>query len=157
MLILSGIVFAQTDKPESLTARQYYEELKAASGVPSLMTMVCFRESSSDIFDVIGFTSEFEATAKAKGISLTPKDRKMFSARDGLFVQTYKKGVMTGEDLMTHDKSSPQEWYSGFQSKDHKFHLIVTLSPSGRYRRAVYVDTKALPTSEGYGKCEAIR
>lgn len=42
MLMISGLAFAQT-KPETLTARQYYEELKAASGVNKFATLVCFR------------------------------------------------------------------------------------------------------------------
>ena len=155
--MFSGIAFAQADKPETLTARQYYEELKAASGFNPYFTSVCFRPDSPDIFDLLGFTREFEATARAKGIPLTPKERKQFAAGDGLLIRTYKKGVQTGEDMLDRDKNNPQSWRSEFKGKGYTFHLIVTLSPAGRYRRAVYVDDRSSVTSEGYGKCEPIQ
>jgi hypothetical protein len=155
-LMFSGLAFTQTNKSEALTARQYYEELKAASGLNPLFTSVCFRPDSPEVFDLLGFTKEFEATAKERGLPLTPKDRKMFATGDGLLVRTYTKGVQTGEDILTHAKN-PQDWYSDVQGKGHKFRLIVTLSPAGRYRRAAYVDNKMLPAAEVYGRCESIQ
>ena len=156
-LMFSGIVFAQTDKPATLTARQYYEELKAASGLNPLFTSVCFRTNSPESFDLLGFTKEFEATAKAKGIPVTPEDRKLYARVDSLVIRIYTKGVQTGEDTLDRDKNNPESWRSEITGKGHTFHLIVTLSPAGRYRRAVYVDGDAKVASEGYGKCEPIQ
>jgi len=47
--------FTQTDKPEKLTARRYYEELKAAGGVNRFANLVCFRSDDSEIFDLLSF------------------------------------------------------------------------------------------------------
>jgi hypothetical protein len=155
-LMFSGIAFTQTEKPERLTARQYYEELRAASGLNPYFTSVCFRTNAPESFDLLGFTKEFEATAKAKGIPVTDKDRKLFAKGDGLLVRIYTKGVKTGEDTLDRDKNDPQYWRSDINVKGHTFHLVVTLSPAGRYRRAVYVDDNPAVKSEGYGKCEPI-
>jgi hypothetical protein len=156
-LVLSGLAFTQGNNSETLTARQYYEELKVASGINGLATLVCFRPDDSGIFDLLAFTKDVEATAKARGITLTPEDRKMFNRLDSLFITTYKKGVKTGEGLMTHDKDNAEDWYDDRQFEGHKMRLVITLSPAGRYRRAVYVDKSSSPRSETYGKCEPIQ
>lgn len=157
ILVLSGLA-AQTPTPEeTMTGRQFYNELKAASGLNPLFTTVCFRPDRPDAFDLIGFTKQFETTARAKGIPLTAKERKAYASLDGLMTQTYVKGIASGEDMLTQDKVNREQWHSYSQVKGHRFHLIVSLSPVGRYRRSVYVDNGFTPSAEGFGKCEPIQ
>lgn len=76
---------------------------------------------------------------------------------DSLFITTYKKGVRMGDGLMTHDKDNADDWYGDAQVKGHKIRLVISLSPAGRYRRAVYMDDSTTTDTETYGKCEPIR
>jgi len=122
-----------------------------------LKSSICFRSDDSEIFDLLAFTKEVEAVAEAKGITMTPADRKMFGRLDSLWIVTYNKGVKVGEGMMTHDKNNTDDWYDDAQTEGHKMRLVVSLSPAGRYRRAVYLDKSSTPRTEGYGKCQPIR
>ena len=154
-LMVSGLAFTQAP-PDEPAARQYYDELRAVSGINPLMTSVCFRPGEPEVFEVIGFSRDFAETMKAKGKQLDPALKN--SAKDNLLIsQTYKRGVKTGENLLSKDKGESDSWFQEYTSKGHKFRLVISISPAGRYRRAVYVDNKITATAEGYGKCEPIQ
>ena len=154
-LVVSGLTFAQTP-PDKPTARQYYDELRTVSGLNPLMTVVCFRDDSPDFFEVLGFTKDFPATIKAKGLKPSP-DAEIVTGESLLLSQAYSHGVKTMTSLLANDKDNPDSWYDVYKSKGHKFRLVLTISPSGRYRRAVYVDNKPTAAAGGYGKCEPIK
>jgi hypothetical protein len=156
-LLLSGLAHAQANSSDTMTARQYYDELRAAKGLNPLVTTVCFRPDSPYTFEVIGFTKDFPATAKAKGIKWPPKGTQVPETKEEfLFSQTYIRGVMTGESLLSHDKNQPNSWHEEYVNKGSTFQLVITMSPTGRYRRAVYTDKKPVAAFEKYGKCEPI-
>jgi hypothetical protein len=154
VLTVSGLAFAQTASDER-TARQYYNEVWAASGLNPLVTTVCFRPGEPDVFEVIGFTKDFPETMKAKGMKPDPVVSN--KPRENLLLShTYRHGVKAAENLLAHDELDSNSWFDDYTSKGHKFRLVITLSPAGRYRRAVYVDTNILPAAETSGKCEPI-
>src|SRR5256885_13705509 len=154
--MVSGLAIAQTP-PDKPTARAYYDELKAASGLNPLMTTVCFRDDSPDFFEVIGFSKDFSETMKAKGIKRSPEDARIAAGENLLLSQAYNHGVKLSTILLANDKDDSNSWYDDYKSKGHKFRLVITISPAGRYRRAVYLDNQVAPARESFGKCEPIQ
>jgi len=156
--LLICVAFGQNSKSENPHARDFYTELKEVNGLNPLVTTVCFRPDSPDAFDVLGFSQDFNATAKAKGIPLPEQTRKEFRTTENfLFLQTYINGVKTAESLLLHDKDDSNTWYDEGQTDKHTWRLKVSISPSGRIRRAVYMDKEFLPKAEQFGKCELIK
>ncbi len=110
------------------------------------------------MFELVGFTRDFPATAQAKGIPVMMQEgRLLFSQGDELVSTTYIKGVKTGDSVYDRDPRDPTSWDHTLKLRRHKLRLVVTISGTGRYRRVAYLDHDSRPLERLYGQCEAIR
>lgn len=147
-------MFAQ-NKP--LTARDYYNELKAANNfIHYSDTYVCFRDDDSPSFAIISRGSDIIDEMKVAGH--TP-EKVVVQAKDLLFVQTYFKGV--ANTMETYDPvvgKKGTDWEIEFGKPLHGKIVYSINWTTGRYRMMTYAldYNKTLPADEGSGKCEVI-
>ena len=165
-IVILAFTAAQTAE---VSVRRYYNELRAVNGFNPFMTTVCFIDHKEDggghpdntgmddTFFTLGFTKDFLATAKAKSIPLTEKTRKTFEGTDMLMSVSYVRGVKTQEDLFDHDHEDSNSWYTSYDLHDGpRVRVTFSISPSGRFTRAVYVNQQPLAAFKMYGKCESM-
>jgi len=155
ILIVASATFAQ-DKA-TMTARDYYNELKAANNFNHYSdTYVCFRDDDSPSFAVISRGSDIIQEMKDSGH--TP-EKAVLLAKNELFVQTYYKGV--ANSLNPYDSVPGKEgtdWDIEFGKPLHGRIVYSINWKTGRYRMLTYAldSNKTLPADESSGKCELI-
>lgn len=156
VLVLMGAaaVFAQ-DKP--LTARDYFNELKAANNFNRYSdTWVCFRDDDSPSFAVMSRGTDI--LDEMKKVGHTP-EKPVLLAKNELFVQTYFKGVANSLD--PYDPVPGKEgtdWDIEFGKPLHGRIVYSINWKTGRYRMLTYAldYNKTQPAYESSGKCELI-
>jgi hypothetical protein len=170
LLLMSATSVLAQDKP--LSARDYYNELKAANNFNHYSdTYVCFRDDDSPSFAVISSGSDIIDEMRKAGH--TP-EKEMLESKDLLFVQTYFKGV--ANTLISYDPVPGKEgtaWDTEFGNAAASRNGTPTATPTkplhgrivysinwktGRYRMLIYAldYNKSVPADEGSGKCEVI-
>lgn len=148
---------AQEKNP--LTARDYYNELKAANGFARYKdTYACFRDDNVPTFYVISRASDVIYEMRKAGAA-PPKD--LLKAKDFLFIETYYKGVSNGVQMYDPVGKEGTDWQVEFRRPPAPIHLRIRWSINlltGRYRMLLYALDRSdtLPTAEVAGKCEAI-
>jgi hypothetical protein len=150
--------------PSSLsaqTARQYFDELKSANTFTRYKDIyACFRDDETPSFAVVARVSDVIAEMKKGGDATGAK--LLAEAKDGLFVQTYYKGVGSEEYLYDFVKKNLND--------DNKEYQLEFKNPmpgkmtysinwaTGRYLLAVYMfqRSRVVPAAQVGGKCELI-
>jgi hypothetical protein len=161
-LALAGLVlmsafatFAQVKAP--LTARDYFNELKAANNFNHYSdTWVCFHDDDVPSFAVISRGGDIIDEMKKAGH--TP-EKAVLLAKNELFVQTYFKGV--ANTLQPYDPVPGKEgtdWDIEFGKPLHGRIVYSINWATGRYRMLTYAldSNKTLPAAQSSGKCEPI-
>lgn len=154
-LVLSAASMLAQNK--TLTARDYYNELKAANNFNHYSdTYVCFRDDDSPSFAIISRGSDIIDEMKEAGH--TP-EKAVVQAKDLLFVQTYFKGV--ANEMEPYDPvvgKAGTDWEIEFGKPLHGKMIYSINWATGRYRLQIYdLDhNKTLPADEVSGKCEVI-
>jgi hypothetical protein len=155
-LVLMSVapVLAQ-DKP--LTARDYFNELKAANNFNHYGdTYVCFRDDDVPGFAIISRGSDIIDEMKKAG---HPPEKDVLEAKNVLFVQTYFKGVANSRQ--PYDPVPGKEgtdWDAEFSKPLHGRIAYLINWKTGRYRMLTYAldYDKSSPAAESSGKCEVI-
>jgi hypothetical protein len=154
-LISASATFAQDKRV--MTARDYYDELKAANNFNQYNdTYVCFRDDDVPSFAVISRGSDIIDEMNESGH--TP-EKAVVQAKDALFVEIYFKGV--ANKLQPYAPVVGKEgtdWYFEFSSPAHGKIVYSINWKTGRYRMLTYAldYNKTLPADESSGKCELI-
>lgn len=143
------------------TAREYFDELKGANTFTRYKDIyACFPDDEKPSFAVVAPVSDVIAEMKKSGDADAAK--LLAEAKDGLFVQTYYKGVGSQEYLYDLVKKNLND--------DNKEYQIEFKSPmpgkmtysinwgTGRYLLAVYMfqRSRVVPAAQSSGKCELI-
>jgi len=153
LLLLAAPVSAQT-KP--LTARDYYNELKAANEFKHYSdTYVCFSDDDNPGFAVISRGSDI--IDEMKNAKQKPSAA-LVQEKNALFVNTYFKGVANGLKGYDPVGNDGAEWSLTFSTPLHGKMVYSINWTTGRYRLRVYAldHSKTLPGFEASGKCELI-
>jgi hypothetical protein len=157
-LVMTGgfSAFAQTNSP--LTARDYFNELKAANSFSHYSdTFVCFMDNDTPAFAVISRGSDIIDEMKSAGASAN-KLKTMLPVKSLLFVEKYYKGVGGKMEEYEPVGKDGTEWDAEFTSPFHGRMRYSINWTTGRYRFSVYAldRSKTLAASENFGKCELI-
>jgi hypothetical protein len=140
------------------TARDYFNELKAARALNRYADQyVCFADDNIPSFAVIAKVNDLIEDMKRNGD--TDGVKTLTSAKNGLIVQGYYKGVKSGEarifdTLGTDDTDYVMEFVKPFHGKASYSINWAT----GRYRYQIFDLTRSRysPDGERAGKCELI-
>lgn len=139
------------------TARDYYNELWSVQGLNSLATFVCFPDDQPETFFIMGRSSEFEATLKAKGKPIDSTFQKLLKQAKGdhelLYWQGFHKGVASDASMLERGRTA-SEWSSGTSIDGLKVVVRITW-PTLRYRLEISVKNKP-GEFDAYGTCEPI-
>jgi hypothetical protein len=157
VLVLFAIpTFAQQP---ALTARQYFTELRDANTFNKYYAKyVCFRDDEEPGFAVVSTTEDIVDAMTRNGDMAAAKT--VTKAGNGLFVQSYFKGVANGEGDV-YEKVGDGKYRLEFDvSVQHGRTRTVYLInwKTGRYRFQVFAMDydKNVPAVENSGKCELI-
>jgi len=143
------------------TARDYYNELLNINGFNPLATFVCFPDEQTETFFLMGRSSQFEETLKAKGKPVDAALQQVLKQTKGnhelLYWQGFDRGV--GSELtMLQRGASISEWIGIFDAgkakSNGKLSLRITW-PSLRYRLAISIKDEP-GEFDAYGRCEPI-
>jgi hypothetical protein len=155
------MVLAAAGSTSAQTARDYFNELKAANTFNHYKDeYVCFHDDDTPAFAVVARVSEVMEDMKKEGDAAGVKT--LVLAKDSLLVKTYYKGV--GSDDYIYDPVKK------VQMDDSKEYFIEFKAPlpgkmvysinwaTGRYLLRVFAFQKSrtIPASERAGKCERI-
>lgn len=139
------------------TARDYYNELQSVQGIHPFAAFVCFPNDQLETFFVMGRSSTFEASLKAKGTALDSATRNLLQQVKGenekLYWEGFNKGVGSGGSIL--DRGAwPGEWVGGPSDSGITSRVQITW-PTLRYRMALSVKgTTGEYASDG--RCEPI-
>lgn len=143
------------------TAHDYYNELLNINGFNPLATFVCFPDKQPETFFLMGRSSQFEATLKAKGKPVDAAFQQMLKQAKGnhelLYWQGFDKGVGSDPSLLERG-TSISEWVGVFDAGKAKSNGKVSVRitwPSLRYRLAISIKDKP-GEFDTYGRCEPI-
>jgi hypothetical protein len=152
-------VSAFAHQQPALTARQYFVELRDANTFNKYSAKyVCFRDDEEPGFAVVSTTEDMVDAMNRNGDKVAAKA--VAKAGDGLFVQTYFKGVANGEGDL-YEKAGDGKYSLEFDvsAKRGRAKTVYLINwKTGRYRFQVYAldYDKNLPQVEVSGKCELI-
>jgi hypothetical protein len=157
-LAASGAASGQS-APASLqpTGRDYFNELRDANAFNHYGDeYACFPDEDKGNFVVVAKTKDIEKMMAAN--SKTGAKPKPLGG-EGLSVQTYSKGVASGQEIYDKvDKDSDERWSLEFKSPLHGKMVYMINWTTGRYRLLVFAldHSKTIPAAEISGKCELI-
>ena len=144
------------------TARDYYNELQSVQGFNAFATFACFPDEQPETFFIMGRSSEFEASLKAKGKAIDPALLKILKQSKGghelLYWQGFYKGVASNATMLERGANA-SEWGVTFnelggQKITGAMGVSITW-PTLRYKLVISV--KGAPgEGEWYGRCEPI-
>jgi serine/threonine-protein kinase len=150
-------VFSSAQDSVPRTARDYYNELKAANNFNHYKdTYVCFSDDDIPSFTVISRGSDIIEEMKKSG---AVPDKVILQAKDMLFVETYYKGVSNKTQLYEPVGKDGTDWNIEFNAPIHHGRMLYSIDwTTGRYRLSVYAldHSKTIPVKQGFGKCEVI-
>jgi hypothetical protein len=153
-LFLGVTLLATSGQP---TAREYYEELKAANAFNHYMDeYVCFRDDDVPSFFVM---SKADAMIERMRKAGDTPGKELMEAKDFLFVKNFHKGVHVGEpELYQPVGTEGTDFDIEFMKPFHGRMLYTFNWLTVRYRMQLYEldHSKTLPAFEGSGKCELI-
>lgn len=155
VLLSVATVSAQQGK-EPRTARDYFNELKAANNFNHYKdTYVCFADDDVPSFAVIARGSDI--IDEMKKVGAVP-DKSVLQATSFLFVETYYKGVSNKTQIYEPVGREGTDWDIEFRSPIHGRMLYSINWTTGRYRLMVYAldHSKTMPADDKSGKCEVI-
>jgi hypothetical protein len=144
------------------TARDYYNELQSVQGLNPLAAFACFPDEQPETFFIMGRSSEFEASLKAKGKAVDPARQKILSQAKGdhevLYWQGFYKGVASDATMLERGANA-SEWGVTFNElggqKITGATKVRITWPTLRYKLVISV--KGTPgEGEWYGRCEPI-
>jgi hypothetical protein len=155
ILVLFAIpTFAQQP---ALTARQYFIELREANNFNKYYSKyVCFNDGDDQGFAVVSTTEDIIDAMTRNGDKAAAKA--VAKAGDGLFVQTYSKGVANDGGIL-YEKVGEGKYSIDFNKPVHNGRSVYLINwKTGRYRLQLYAldYDKNLPQVEVSGKCELI-
>jgi hypothetical protein len=160
LALASLALCAATAAPQ--TARDYYNELLSVQGLNPLATFVCFPDEQPETFFIMGRSSEFEASLKAKGKAVDPAFQKILKQAKGshelLYWQGFHKGIASDATMLERGANA-SEWGVTFnelggQKITGVMKVRITWSTL-RYKLVISV--KGTPgEGEWYGRCEPI-
>lgn len=155
LVLMSAVVVSAQEKPP-LSARDYFNELKAANNFNRYKdTFVCFSDDDNPGFAVISRGSDVIDEMKKAGH--TP-EKAVLEGKKTLFVQTYFKGVANTPEIYDPVGNDGTDWDIEYTKPLHMRMLYSINWKTGRYRMLVYAldYNKTLPADEKSGKCEPI-
>jgi hypothetical protein len=154
---LAFLMFSVASSTSAQTARDYFNELKVANEFNRYKDeYVCFRDDDVPSFDVVARGSTIIEHMKKAG--QTP-GKETLAFKDGLFVQTYTKGVaISGGEVYEGIGKSGTDFEVVFMKPLHGKIVYSFNWLTGRYRWVLYdLDrNKILPAQNRSGKCELI-
>jgi hypothetical protein len=144
------------------TARDYYNELLSVQGLNPLATFVCFPNDQPETFFIMGRSSQFEATLKAKGKPIDPAFQKTLKHAKGnhelLYWQGFHKGVASDASMLERGGTA-SEWhviFNEFGGEKVSGNVAVRITwPTLRYRLVISFKNKPGEVN-AYGQCEPI-
>jgi hypothetical protein len=151
------MLFASSASAQQMTARQYFIELRDANTFNHYADKyVCFHDGADEQgFAIMSLGEDIVAAMIRSG----DKDAaKAVAKTDGLFVQTYFKGV-ANDDVHFYDKVRDGKYTIDFNAPiNHGRNVYLINWKTGRYRFQVFAldHSKTLPALEVSGKCELI-
>jgi hypothetical protein len=140
----------------SVTAREYYEELKASGGIKSMWKYACFEDNDQPSFKIMSKVSDIEADAKQSGDSAAV--RTMQGRENDLVFDPYNKGIEAGLQFFEQDKADPNA-YSRIIKSPFTGKITYTFNWNTlRFRVVVISSGKHVPAPlDLTGKCELIQ
>jgi hypothetical protein len=155
IFVLLGIALATPAQTQ--TAHDYFNELKAANAFRRYSDeYVCFRDDEVPSFAVMARGSTMIEHMKNAGLKPI---KEILAYKDDVFVQSYYKGVSSGEgSFYTHVSKTGSEYEIEFNSPFHGRAVYSINWLTGRYRYLLYelAQSKTLPSAESSGKCDLI-
>ena len=156
VVILIAIPACAQEKP-ALTARQYFNELREVNTFNKYYSKyVCFNDGEDQGFAVMSTTEDMVDALNRNGDKVGAKA--FAKLGEGLFVQTYSKGVANDEGIL-YEKVREGKYSIDFNKPVHNGRAIYLVNwKTGRYRYQVYAldYDKNSPQVEVSGKCELI-
>ncbi len=153
-LILALSAFAQT-------SHDYFTELRAANAFNHYKDeYVCFRDDDVPTFMVVAKVSDVIEHLTKAGDAVAAKN--MVQIKEGLFLQTYYKGISSEEYFYEPAKkgiSDENREYSLEFNGKYPGKMVYAINwVTGRYLQRLYMyqKSKTTPAIEGSGKCELI-
>ena len=159
--VLASVAIGQTSETPVRTARDYFNELKAANTFNHYKDeYVCFRDDDVPTFEVIAKVSDVIDMMKKNGETGM---KMMLPAKDSLFVKTYFKGVGSEDYLYEPVKKDVADEvnkdYSIEFKKPMPGKMVYSINwATGRYLLRVFMfqESRTIPAKEGAGKCQLI-
>ena len=144
------------------TGRDYYNELLNVQGLNPLATFVCFPDDQPETFFIMGRSSQFEATLKAKGRPIDPAFQKTLKQakrnHELLYWQGFHKGVASDASMLERGASASEWSVTSNEVGGEKATVKVTVRitwPTLRYRLEISFKDKP-GEFDAYGQCEPI-
>ena len=157
-LVICGLTPGQT---QTQTARDYYNELKAANSFARYRDeYVCFPDDDAPSFAIMARASDVIEHMKRNGDKAGAETLKQ--AKDTLFVHRYYKGVGGEEYIFEPVKKGGDDENVDYMiefGKPKPGKMVYSINwTTGRYVLRVYMyqHSKDLPAADGAGKCELI-
>ena len=155
------MVLAAAGSTSAQTARDYFNELKAANTFNHYKDeYVCFHDDDAPSFAIVAKASDVMEDMKKAGDAAGVK--LMALAKDSLLVQTYYKGVGSEEyiydpikRLLTDDS---KEYFIEFNAPSPGKMTYSINWVTGRYLLRVFIfqKSRSIPSGQSSGKCERI-
>jgi hypothetical protein len=138
-----------------LTAREYYEELRATGTIKSMWKYACFEDNDQPSFKLMSKVGDIKADAKRSGD--TAAIQIMQGRENDLAFDPYNKGIEAGLQFFYQNKTEPNS-YSRPINNPFNGEMTYTVNWSTlRFRLLVIPSGKHVPPSlDTTGKCELI-
>jgi hypothetical protein len=154
-MLLAGAVLSP-GQGQPRTARDYYNELKAANNFNRYKdTFVCFADDDAPSFSVMSRGSDIINEMKNTGLA---PDKALLRMKGYLYVETYYKGIGNEPVIFAPMGRDGTDWEMQFSSP-FRGQIVYSINwTTGRFRQSVYAldQSKAIPAEQRYGKCELI-
>jgi len=159
--IVAFLALAFSTPAQTQTARDYFNELKAANTfIHYKDEYVCFRGDDTPTFAVIAKVNDIirdmEKVSDAAGVKTTAR------VKNDLFVKTYYKGIGSEDyiyEAAKKDQTDDNQEYSIEFKGSSPGKMVYSINwTTGRYLLWVYIFQKSrvVPSADGAGKCELI-
>jgi len=152
-----SVMFATSITVSAQTARDYFNELKAARAFNQYKDeYVCFRDDDVPSFAVAARASTI--IRRMKDVGHNPS-KELLASKDDIFVQLYSKGVSLNDgEVYEHVDKTESDYELIFMKPIHGRIVYSFNWLTGRYLYALFnLDkSKDLPVGRSSGKCELI-
>ena len=140
------------------TARQYFTELRDANSFNHYPEKyVCFNDDDSPSFAVVSTTKDIIDSMTRSGDK--EGARGVAKAGDGLYVQTYYKGVPNEPAFYRNAEGEKGSYHIDFDAPIRHGRMVYRINwKTGRFLLLVYAldRSKDIPAAKTSGKCELI-